>query len=138
MPQVGFEPMIVAGERPYSYTFDRAATGIGKLLIYNAVIKPIWSYGIEMWGCARKSNIFIMQRTQSKILTAIGNAPWYVTNDTLHTDFNTPYVSDVIHERINKHHSNLEAHPNPLLEPLLQPINTRRLKRCWPCDLQGT
>jgi hypothetical protein len=35
------------------------------------------------------------------------------------TDFNNPYVSDVIHERINKHHNKLEAHPSPLLEPLL-------------------
>jgi len=25
----------------------------------------------------------------------------------------------LIHERINKHHNNLEVHPNPLLEPLL-------------------
>ena len=49
-------------------------------------------------------------------------------NHTLHTDFNIPYVSDVIHERINKHHNKLEAHPNPLLQPLLQPVNTRRLK----------
>ena len=47
---------------------------------------------------------------------------------TLHTDFNIPYISDVIHEGINKHHNNLEAHPNPLLELLLQSMNTRRLK----------
>jgi DNA polymerase III sliding clamp (beta) subunit (PCNA family) len=109
-----------------------------KLLVYKAVIKLIWSYGIEMWVCASKSNIVIMQRSQSKILRAIENAPWYVTNHALHIDFNNPYVSDVIHERINKHHNNLEAHPNPLLKPLLQPVNTRRLKRCWPLDLQGT
>jgi hypothetical protein len=61
------------------------------------------------------------------ILRAIENAPRYVINHTLHTDFNIPYVSDVIHERVNKHHNNLEAHPNPLLEPLLQTVNTRRL-----------
>jgi len=79
-----------------------------------------------------------MQRFQSKILRAIANAPRYVTNHTLHTDFNIPYVSDVIHERINKYHNKLEAHPNPLLEPLIQSINTRRLKRCWPLHLQGT
>ena len=79
-----------------------------------------------------------MQRSQSKILGAIANAPWYVTNHTLHTDFNSPYVSDVIHERINKYHNNLEAHHNPLSEPLLQPVNTRRLKRCWHLDLQDT
>jgi hypothetical protein len=46
-----------------------------KVLIYTAIIKPIWSYGIELWGCARKSHIVIMQRTQSKILIAIANAP---------------------------------------------------------------
>ena len=80
----------------------------------------------------------IMQKFQSKILRAIANALRYVTNHPLRTDFNIPYVSDVIHERINKHHNNLEAHPNPLLEPLIQPVNTRRLKRCWPLDLQGT
>jgi CRISPR/Cas system CMR subunit Cmr6 (Cas7 group RAMP superfamily) len=79
-----------------------------------------------------------MQRSQSKILRAIANAPSYETNLTLHTDFNIPYVSDVIHKRINKHRNKLEAQPNPLLEPLLQPVNTRRLKRCWPLDLQGT
>ena len=67
----------------------------------------MWSHGIELWGCASKSNIFIMQRSQSKILRAIANAPRYVTNHTIHTDFNIPYVSDVIHERINKHHNNL-------------------------------
>ena len=58
------------------------------------------------------------------------NAPRYVTNHTLNTDFTIPYVSNVIHERINKYHNNLAAHPNPLVEPLLQAINTRRLKRC--------
>ena len=30
------------------------------------------------------------------------NAPRYVTNHTLQTDFNIPYVSDVTHKRINK------------------------------------
>jgi hypothetical protein len=38
-----------------------------KLLIYKALIKTIWSYGIELWGCASKSNIVIMQKSQSKI-----------------------------------------------------------------------
>jgi len=107
-------------------------------LIYKAVMKPIWSYGIELWGCASKSNIVIMQRSKSKIPRAITNAHLYVTNHTVHTELKVSYVSDVIHERINKHHNSLEAHPNPLLQPLLQPVNIRRLKRCWPLDLQGT
>ena len=108
-----------------------------KLLIYKAVTKRIWSYGIELWGCGSKSNIVITQRSQSKILRAITNAPRYLTNHALHTDFNIPYVSDVIQERINKHNK-LEAHSNPLSQPPLQPIHTMRLKRCRPLDLQGT
>ena len=97
-----------------------------KLLIYKAVIKPIWSHGMELWDCAIKSNTVIMQRSQSKILRATANGPRYVTNHTLCTDFNTPHVRDVIHERINKHHNSLVAHPNPPLEPLLQPIRGPR------------
>ena len=88
MPPVGFEPTIAAGERSQTYASDRAAIGIGnkphlsienKLPVYQAVIKPIRSYGIELWSWASKSNIVIMQRSQSKILRAVVNAPRYVT-----------------------------------------------------------
>ena len=109
-----------------------------EVCLYKAVMKPKWSDAIELWGCASKSNIVIMHRSQSKILRAIANAPWYIRNHTLHTDVNISYVSDVIHERINKHHNKLESHPSPLLEPRLQHVNTRRRKRCWPLDLHGT
>ena len=51
-----------------------------KLLIYKTIIKPIWTYGIVLWGCASKSNTAIMQRYQSKILRLITNAPRYVNN----------------------------------------------------------
>ena len=67
----------------------------------------MWSYGTEMWGCASKYNIVTMQKSQTKILRATTNALRYVTNHTLHTDFNIPYVSDVTNERINKHHNKL-------------------------------
>ena len=39
-----------------------------KLLIYKAVLKRTWSYGIELWGCGSKSNIVIMQRSHPKFL----------------------------------------------------------------------
>jgi len=56
-----------------------------KLLIYKTVLKPVWTYGIELWGCATKSNIAVIQRYQSKLLRTITNAPWYVSNQTLHS-----------------------------------------------------
>jgi len=47
------------------------------MLIYKTILKPVWTYGIEQWGCANRSNIAIMQRYQSKLLRTITNAPWY-------------------------------------------------------------
>ena len=35
-----------------------------KLLLYKTVIAPLWTYGLEPWGCASKSNIAIIQRFQ--------------------------------------------------------------------------
>jgi hypothetical protein len=34
-----------------------------KILLYKTIIKPIWTYGVEVWGCASKSNISIIQRS---------------------------------------------------------------------------
>jgi len=42
-----------------------------KLLLYNAILKPIWAYGIQLWGTASNSNIEILQRFQNKILRII-------------------------------------------------------------------
>jgi hypothetical protein len=46
-----------------------------KILIYKTVLKPVWTYGIELWGCASKSNIAIIQRYQSKLLRTMTDAP---------------------------------------------------------------
>jgi len=105
-----------------------------KLLIYKTVLKPIWTYGIALWGCASKSNISVIQRYQSKLLRTITNAPWYVTNQTLHSDLRIPYVHSVLQDYIHKHRSALEVHSNPLVEPLLHTTHTRRLKRRWTFD----
>jgi len=105
-----------------------------KILIYKTVLKPIWTYGIALWGCASKSNISVIQRYQSKLLRTITNAPWYVTNQTLHSDLHIPYVHSVLQDYIHKHRSALESHPNPLVEPLIHTTHTRRLKRRWTFD----
>jgi hypothetical protein len=90
-----------------------------KLLIYETIIIPIWTYGLELWGCASKSSITVVQRSQSKILRMIVDAPWYVTNATLHADLGISYVHEVIHQKCNKHHTRLGTHENQLLKTLL-------------------
>ena len=57
-----------------------------KLLIYKTILKPVWTYGIQLWGTAANSNVEILQRFQSKILRMIVDAPWFVTNDTIHRE----------------------------------------------------
>jgi hypothetical protein len=54
-----------------------------KLLIYKAILKPIWTYGIQLWGTASNSIIAILERFQSKVLRLIVNAPWYVPNSVI-------------------------------------------------------
>jgi hypothetical protein len=106
-----------------------------QLLIYKIIIIPIWTYGLELWGCASKSNISIIERRQSKILRMIVDAPLYVSYATLHADLGISYVQDVIHQKCNNHHTRLETHENPLLKKLLLREENRRLKRNWPIDL---
>jgi len=105
-----------------------------KLLIYKTVLKPAWTYGIELWGCVTKSNIAVIQRHQSKLLRTITNAPRYVSNQTLHSDLYIPHVRTVFRERTAIYHTTLDSHPNPLMEPLVHPPNKRRLKRRWTFD----
>jgi len=105
-----------------------------KLLIYKTVLKPVWTCGIELWVCTSKSNIAVIQRYQSKLLRSITNAPWYVSNQTLHSDLHIPHVHTVFRERTSTHRTALDSHPNPLIEPLVHPPNNRRLKRRWTFD----
>jgi hypothetical protein len=72
-----------------------------KLLLYKSIITPIWTYSIEIWGCASKSNIAVIKRCQSKILRAIVVVPWYVTNDMIHKDLGISTVQEIIHEKVS-------------------------------------
>jgi len=92
-----------------------------------------WTVGlchqIEPWGCATKSNIAIIQHYQSKLLRTMTDAPWYVSNHTLHTDLRIPYVRTMFQERTAKHRTVLTTNPNPTINLLLQQTYNRRLKR---------
>jgi hypothetical protein len=102
-----------------------------KILIYKAIIIRLWTYGLELWGRASKSNTSIIQRSQSKILRMTVDAPWYVSNATLHTDLVTSSVQDVIQQRSNKNHNKIKTPENPLLKRLLARDDSRRRKRNW-------
>lgn len=107
-----------------------------KLLIYKCILKPIWSYGAELWGTAAKSNIEIIQRFQSKTLRMITNAPWYVTNIQLHRDLEIPTVKQDIMNKLHAYSKRMELHPNNLAVGLMRKATSvGRLKRRTPQDL---
>uniref|UniRef100_A0A2S2P698 Putative RNA-directed DNA polymerase n=1 Tax=Schizaphis graminum TaxID=13262 RepID=A0A2S2P698_SCHGA len=110
-----------------------------KLLIYKSLIKPMWTYGLQLWGNAKVTNVNKIQTVQNKILRLITNAPPYVSNHTLHTDLNIKSVHAEAVTYYKRFHNRLPHHPNPLISNLAShtiPGNpTRRLKRNWCRDL---
>lgn len=107
-----------------------------KLLIYKSILKPVWTYGIQLWGVASNSNIEILQRFQSKVLRCIVDAPWFVPNFVIQRDLNMNSVKEEIKKHSVKYSDRLSAHPNQLAVKLLDTENDeRRLKRFKPMDL---
>lgn len=107
-----------------------------KLLIYKQILKPVWLYGIQLWGCASKTNIGRIQKFQNKVLRGIVDAPWYIRNVDLHRDLGMPSVDDEIKNYARKHEKRLHDHINPEALQLLDNQKlTRRLKRKKPFEL---
>jgi hypothetical protein len=90
-------------------------------------LKPVWTYGIQLWGTMSTSNI---ERFQSKALRVIVDAHWYVPNTAMQRDLKTLTVKEEIS------HYSLSIHPNDLLVNLMaQQDNNRRLRRYHANDL---
>jgi hypothetical protein len=107
-----------------------------KITIYKAIIKPVWTYGIKLWGCSKPSNTKILQTFQSKTLRKLANVPWYISNITLHNDKRIPYVAEVIRTYAQKHKTRTAQNNIQLIRDLFtQPEIGRRPNRMWPEDL---
>jgi hypothetical protein len=65
-----------------------------KILLYKAILKPIWNYGLQHCGFAKPTTINLIQGFQSRTQRVIADAPWYVRNLTLHNDLKTPFVKN--------------------------------------------
>ncbi|VVC41929.1 Reverse transcriptase domain [Cinara cedri] len=110
-----------------------------KLLLYKTLLKPIWLYGIQLWGAAKKSNTYKIQAFQSTSLQMITGAPPYVSNHTLHLDLKILTIHEEAKNAYRLFRAHLTNHSNPLIRALNSnsiPGNPpSRLKRNWNRDL---
>ena len=99
----------------------------------------IWTYGIQLWGAAKKSNTNKIQTFQSTTLRLITNAQFYVSNHTLHTDLKINMIEETAKILYKRFRSRLTNHSNPLISALdsdtIPGNHPRRLKRKWCRDL---
>ncbi len=108
-----------------------------KVLLYKQILKPVWTYGIQLWGCTKPSNIQIIQNFQNKVLRNIVNAPWYIRNSDIHRDLKVEDVATEIKKFARSHEKRLHNHVNVEAIQLLDTTTDipRRLKRTKPFEL---
>jgi hypothetical protein len=87
-----------------------------KLLIYKSLLKPIWTYGLQLWGAAKKSNTDKIQTFQNISLRRLSNAPSYISNLTLHNDLHMRTIVEEARIFYTRFHKRLQTHPNPLIK----------------------
>jgi hypothetical protein len=109
-----------------------------KLLVYKAILKPIWTYGIQLWGSASNSNIEILEVFQLKVLRIITDARWYVPNTVIKHVLLVQVLSvgQEVRNYSVTYRQRPDDLPNSLDKSLFQRANhNRRLKRYYPADL---
>jgi hypothetical protein len=74
------------------------------------ILKPIWTYGIQLWGTTSTSNIEILERFKPKALRMIVEASWYVPNAVIRSDLQAPTVKGEINRYISQYSARLSAH----------------------------
>jgi hypothetical protein len=108
------------------------------LHLYKSILKPIWTYGIQLWGTASTSNIEILERFQSNALRIIVNAPWYVPNNHIRRDLQMSSVKEEICRSSNQYCTRHTTHRNYQILALIEIPGNRRLRRHVPNDLPNS
>jgi hypothetical protein len=106
-----------------------------KLLLYKVMLKPIWTYGIQLWGTASTSNIETLERFQSKALRIIVDASWYVPNKHIRWDLQMTSVKEEICRYSNQYSTRLTTYQNDQILILMEIPGNWRLRRHVPNDM---
>jgi hypothetical protein len=97
-----------------------------KLLLFKSILKPIWTYGIQLWGTASTSNIEILERFHSKSLRIIVDAPWYVRNIHIRRDLQNDFNQRRDRRYSNQYYTRPTTHPNDQILTLMEIPDSRQ------------
>ena len=103
-----------------------------KLLVYKLILKPIWTYGLQLWVCASENNTLIIQRFQNKVLRNIFNALCYFRNSDLHCDLEMETIKEAITKVTKNHEQLLLNHVNAEVIQLL--FHFQNINLNYPAD----
>ena len=98
------------------------------LLEYKAILKPIWTYGVQLWGSASNSNIEILQSFHGRtvVCAECGDK----------SDLKSAIIRQEVRNYNVTYCQRLDDHPNRLAKSLFQRTNYNSwLKRYYPPDL---
>jgi hypothetical protein len=84
------------------------------LLLYKSLLLPIWTYGIALWGLAKPANTRTIKAFQAICLQMIVNAPWYVTNVSLHNELKIATIKQKATKFYTRLHFKTADHPNSI------------------------
>jgi hypothetical protein len=106
-----------------------------KPFIYKAILKPIWTYGIQLWGYGfhfqhRNSRTFPIES-----LAHYSGRTLALRNTVIRWDLHIPTVKEEIRRKRSQYSTRLSAHPNDLIVNLTELPDNRRLRRHLPNDL---
>lgn len=106
-------------------------TDNSKMAIYKTIIKPIWTYGIQLWGSASHSYKEILERFQSKTIRNILKIPQHLCNKYMYTDIKLRTVKQEIETYSTNYQLRLNRHYNELAAQLqgTGSLQSSRLKR---------
>ncbi|GFW54514.1 RNA-directed DNA polymerase from mobile element jockey [Trichonephila clavipes] len=102
-----------------------------KVLLYKSIIRPVMSYGSQIWGSAGMCYLKKLHTLTNSFLRQIVNAPWFVRNEVIYRDLKIkpflPHIKDLSKRFFDK----LPSVPNELIsnQPTYDPAVPSSQKR---------
>lgn len=102
-----------------------------KVCLYKAIIRPTMTYASEIFKHANPNLIKKLQATQNVAIRQCTNSPYYITNDQIHKETDTPSIHEFITKLATNTYDKMSQHDNNLVRKAINydPLKTTKFKR---------